>query len=479
MPDKSEPARAPGGSVRRKSPRWPAIAAAAGMVLLGALAWHHCNAPGAAVLAGTHDALLRIHGSNSIGDKLMRALVKAYMEHEQGCTGVHLEPTATQDEANVVGQCGRRERIEIFSHGSATGFRDLAAGSADIGMASDKIDDAQRSLLEAAHLGDLASSAGEHVIALDGIAVIVHPLNPVTQLSLLQLARIFSGNTVDWVDVGRGSGPIHVYAPDDNSGTWKFFNDAVLRKFSLTLTPGAQRIEKSADLSSAVAQDPQGVGFIDLSYVGSNKVVALSEQGVKARTPTLCTVKTAEYLLARRLYLYTATQPTPIVARFVQFATSREAWRIVSDVGLVNMDPTPLPDCSTQAQAHSAQRRALTQRATRLLANFTFLPGSSTLDTQGQLTLGYLVSVLSQPQYAGHRLLLIGYADDGGSPAQNQLLSVERASTVRNELLPALARGSRVTLGRVAGLGAQDVIASHETPAGEEKNRRVEVWVRE
>jgi phosphate transport system substrate-binding protein len=470
----------PGSSApaSRARSRWLGILAAV-VILAGALLWYQYSNPAAETPSASDvETLLRIHGSNTIGDKLMPALVKTFMEQEESCTGVRLKPAKKEDEAFVVGECNEeRKQIEIFSHGSATAFADLGAGSADIGMASDRIDTKQQQDLNDL-LGDLTSTAGEHVVALDGIAVIVHSSNPVSELSLLQLARIFGGTTTDWASVGGTSGSIHVYARDDKSGTWKFFNTAVLQKFGMTLTVAAQRIEKSEDLSDAVARDPQAIGFIGLNYVGSNRALALSEQGVEARKPTLCTVKTEEYLLARRLYLYTSTRPTPPVAHFIQFVTSKEAWPAVTEVGLVNMDPTPIPGCNTQGR-HSEAWRFLTLNATRLLTNFTFVPNSSTLDTKAHLALGYVVGVLSTPEYADRKLLLIGYADSRGSHDQNKVLSIQRAAAVSKLLGRELARGgSSVTIDEIEGLGAQDFIASNDTPEGMQKNRRVEVWVR-
>jgi phosphate transport system substrate-binding protein len=476
MSNDNKPTLHSGKAAARARTRWLGITAAV-VLGLGALLWYRYTEP--ASDATTVSTLLRIHGSNTIGDTLMPALVRTFLQQEEGCSNVRLKPAEKQDEADLTGDCNEgSKRIEIFSHGSATGFEDLGSGAADIGMASDRIDEKQRQGLDE-HLGDLTSDEGEHVIALDGIAVIVNSQNPVSELSLLQLGRIFSGASTDWAGVGGTSGTIHVYARDDNSGTWKFFNAAVMRRYGTTLTAAARRIEKSEDLSAAVAQDLQGIGFIGLNYIGSNKALALSVQGVEARAPTLCNVKTKEYLLSRRLYLYTSTQPRAPVAHFIQFVTSKRAWPTVAEVGLVNMDPTPIPGCSTQGQ-HSEEWRFLTRNATRLLANFGFVPNSFTLDPKGQLALDYVVNVLARPEYTNRKLLLIGYSDPKGSSDQNKVLSIQRAAAVSKLLGPELARGgARVTIDAIEGVGAQDFIASNDTPEGMERNRRVEVWVRQ
>jgi len=448
------------------------------LVLLGAVAWGiwyshlRLRAP-----------LLRIHGSNTIGETLMPALVTVFMEQKEGCTDLRSRQTA-QDEVDITGDChGVREEVEIASHGSLTGFQDLSSGSADIGMASDKIDAVRdklsRSVLNnLGPLGDLASPAGEHVIALDGIAVIVHANNPVSDLSLPQLADIFSGTVTDWSGVGGGDGAIHVYARDENSGTWQFFNSVVLQKLGKTLAPAASRSANSWSLSAQVASDPLGIGFIGLNYVGSNRAVALHEEAAAALKPATCTVKTEEYVLHRRLYLYSSTHPTQIVQRFIQFATSKEAWPVVERVGLVSLDPAPDPRCSAPF-AHSQEWMTLTSGATRLNTNFNFIPNSYTLDTKAGQELRYVVDELSRREYAHHRVVLLGYSDALGQLAYNRSLSKRRAAAVSDALGRELMQaGLSVEIADVAGLGPQDPISNNSTPEGRERNRRVEVWVR-
>jgi phosphate transport system substrate-binding protein len=429
--------------------------------------------------------LLRIHGSNTIGTALMPALVTSFMEQKEHCTSVRSVPTK-QDDVYIMGQCnGVPEEVEILSHGSLTGLEDIGSGEADIAMSSDKFDDVRTQLPPSvlknlARLGDLASPAAEHVIALDGIGVIVHANNPVSEVSLSQLGGIFSGAVTDWSSVGGrpGDGAIHIYARDDNSGTWQFFNSAVLQKFGETLSPAASRVASSLQLSAEVASDPQGIGFIGLSYIGSNRALALHEEGAAALKPATCTVKTEEYVLRRRLYLYTSNQPKQTVQRFIQFATSSEAWPIVEKAGFVNLDPAPDPRCTVPFK-HSQEWVAVTKAATRLSTNFNFVPNSYRLDNKAAQELHYLVDELSKPAYAHRRVVLIGYSDSQGPVPYNRLLSMRRATAVSEALGRELRQaGLSVTIADVVGLGPQDFIAENATADGRERNRRVEVWVR-
>ncbi len=143
-------------------------------------------------LAGDNQPVLRIQGSNTIGAALGPALVKGLMQ-EQGLLDIRIEATGKDNERRVTGQSaqGRRVVVEIAAHGSSTGFAALKNASADLAAASRPIKDSELVELEA--LGDLKDPDAEQVIAIDGLAIILHPHNPLTRLDTEQLARVFSG----------------------------------------------------------------------------------------------------------------------------------------------------------------------------------------------------------------------------------------------------------------------------------------------
>ena len=225
---------------------------------------------------------------------------------EKGATGVRvvIAPGANEEEKTVEGTLpgdGAASEIQVQAHGSATAFTGLADGSCDIGMASRKIKPDEIAKLSA--LGDMTSPASEHIVGLDGIAVIVNQANPLTSLTKDQLSKIFSGATTDWSAAGGGSGTIHLYARDDKSGTFDTFKSLVLG--SANLASSARRFEDSSALSDAVANDANGIGFIGLPYVRSAKAIAVAETGAMPMLPNRFTVATEDYPLSRRLYLYT------------------------------------------------------------------------------------------------------------------------------------------------------------------------------
>jgi phosphate transport system substrate-binding protein len=419
------------------------------------------------------DTLLRFHGSNTIGGKLLPALAEAFLKQE-GYANVHREAGGNDEESNIVGEKnGTKSRIEIVAHGTKTAFEGLKSGRCDIGMASRPIKDEEWQELKPV-LGDLRSNACEHVLALDGIAIIVHPSNPIKSLTTSQLADIFSGAVTDWSQVGGSGGAINVFARDEKSGTWDFFNEAVLKKRGKNLTKNATRLEDSKKLSSTVAENANAIGFIGLNYIGSNKALALSDAGVEARKPSQLTIKTEDYILSRRLYLYIPEKTSnSTVSKFIEFAVGPAAQQVVATAGLVNLDPTPVDVDPHDARNQSTRWRELTNGATEIATRFRFRKGSDGLDTRANRDIGRIVGVLSQPQYKNKKVLLIGFADSSGTKAFNDKLSQGRTEIVKKEL-----GAEGVVFSNVVGLGAEAFVAPNDTPENREKNRRVEVWVK-
>lgn len=459
------------------------LAIIAGILLLaGIIGWYFlsgkkqknaASTTSASSAQSAADTLLRFHGSNTIGGTLLPALAEAFLKRE-GYTNVHREAGGNDEESNIVGEKnGTKSRIEIVAHGTKTAFEDLKAGRCDIGMASRPIKEDERQALKPT-LGDLRSNASEHVLALDGIAIIVHPSNPIKNLTLSQLADIFSGAVTDWSQVGGQAGAIVVFARDEKSGTWDYFNDAVLKKNGKPLVANAKRLEDSTKLSASVSGDPSAIGFIGLNYVGSNKVIALSEKNVEPRKPSQLTIKTEDYMLSRRLYLYIPEKPAnPAVLKFIEFAVGPAAQQVVASVGQVNLDPTPVAADPNDARNQSERWRSLTIGATEIATRFRFRIGSDDLDSRANRDIGRIVGVLTQSQYKGKKLLLIGFADSSGIKDYNVRLSQSRAEIVKRELA---AEG--VEFSNVVGLGAEAFVAPNDTAENKERNRRVEVWVK-
>ena len=155
-----------------------------------------CYALPWSVFAAEATTLLRIQGSNTIGAKLGPALVSGLFE-SQGMSNVRIAKGA-ENEQSVLAEdkLGRTLQVNVAAHGSGTGFVALQDGSAELAASSRPIKDAEAATLQA--LGDMRGSAAEQVIAIDGLAIIVHPQNPVQALPTAQLAAVFAAEIKDW-----------------------------------------------------------------------------------------------------------------------------------------------------------------------------------------------------------------------------------------------------------------------------------------
>jgi phosphate transport system substrate-binding protein len=441
-----------------------------GLLLLMLCTWLPLSAAASALPIPEHGPVLHIQGSNTIGAALGPALVEGLMR-EQGLLKVRSEAADKPNESRIVGETleGRRVEVELAAHGSSTGFTALKNASADLAASSRPIKDSELISLEP--LGDLKSAAAEQVIAIDGLAIILHPQNPLNTLDTRQLARIFSGEVKTWEELGGQGGAIHLYARDDQSGTYDTFKELVLSGHGKTLSGSAKRFESSEQLSDAVSQDPHGIGFIGLPYVRSAKAVAIADGQSMAMLPLNSLIATEDYPLSRRLFFYLPPKRNnPWAQALVAFAQSQEGQAIVAANGFIaqtiqamNVTPNALMPEGYQA---------LSRHAMRLSVNFRFEEGSASLDNKARQDLSRVLDYMKQHDKTDRQVTLVGFGDAKLDPARADLLSKLRAMAVRRELVK-----SGVVLRDVRGFGAEMPVAANSEDEGRIRNRRVEVWV--
>ncbi|MGJ7514355.1 substrate-binding domain-containing protein [Pseudomonas baetica] len=414
--------------------------------------------------------VLRIQGSNTIGAALGPALVEGLLR-QQGLVKVHRETPDKANELRIVGETvqGRRVEVELAAHGSSTGFSALKTGSADLAASSRPIKDSELVNLES--LGDLKSPGAEQVIAIDGLAIILHPQNPLGQLDTVQLARIFSGEIKTWEELGGRGGTIHLYARDDQSGTYDTFKELVLSGRGKTLSSTAKRFESSEQLSDAVSLDPQGIGFIGLPYVRQAKAVAIVDGQSQAMLPLNSLIATEDYPLSRRLFLYLPPgRKNPWAEALVAFAQSSQGQAIVAANGFIAQTVQAMAVTPNALMPEGYQ--GLSRHAQRLSVNFRFEEGSASLDNKARQDLSRVLDYIKQHDKTDRQVTLVGFGDAKSDPARADLLSKLRAMAVRRELVK-----SGVVLREIRGFGAEMPVAANSADEGRIKNRRVEVWV--
>lgn len=411
--------------------------------------------------------LLRLHGSNTIGQRLAPALLRAFAE-QQGWTVVAQRVVRVDEYRIDLQRDGDAALIEIAAHGTGTGLDALLDRRADVWMASRPVNAGE--LVKSSTLGRLDLPTQEHVIALDGVAIVVHPDNPLRALSIPELRRVFSGDVRDWSMLGRSPGAVAIHARDDRSGTFDTFKALVLG--GAALSAKAQRYESSDDLVAAVMNDRGAIGFVGLDAVGAARALAISDVGTRALLPRRMDIATEDYALSRRLYLYAPELQSDAVRDFIEFAQGPGGQALAERVGFVGQQlraesvivPPDMP----------AEYRVLTEGARRVSVNFRFGSGLTYLDGKALRDLQRLVDFLGSDAMRGQDVALIGFSDAKEvSPIDAILLSNDRADFIAQQLNRA---GAPVR--RVRGMADAAPVASNDDERGRSRNRRVEVWVK-
>ncbi len=478
-------ARTPNPPTRRPSAKGVFVMAfliTFGMLAVGS--WYYLtrlNHPDVALASSIRPAF-RIHGSNTLGADCVPALVKAYLSH-LGAANVNFA-TVRKEEMLVSAKTGKGLPlgIEIQSHGSWTGFKDLADGKAELAMASTRLPDpasvkgdgadaeSKRAALD--KIKGLKSASTEFVVGFDGIAIIASPARAASiSLSKQQVCDIFAGKINNWSQVDPAHpGPITTYVRDKNSGTRKTFADLCYEGKDGLPANGPQALEDSHQLSEAVAKDVNAIGFVGLPFVAPASPVAID-----GRLPTESSVRLEEYPLTRRLYLYRNKYDpaeSGYIRDFVEFALSPEGQHIVRQMGFVDqeikLEEVEPPRSSPRDYA------ALTAGAKRASLEVRFEASSTNVDSKAMRDLARLKTFLQDSHVSSQQILVLGFADRTGTPNRNCMIAKERARIVEDQI-------HRLGLANTtsAAFGQEMPLTLEGGPEGMAKNRRVEIWVTE
>ncbi len=227
-------------------------------------------------------------------------------------------------------------QISVTGGGSGTGFTALINGTIDIANASRQIKDLEI---------EQAESAGfephEIIVANDAIGVIVNPENPVSELTLDQVSRIYKGEINNWSEVGGEDRPIVRLSRETNSGTHVYFLETVIRlgdeEDTDIFSADTLLLPSSEGIISEVSDNPNAIGYDGLGYITDDvKTVALaSKEGRAYILPSAATVIDGTFPVSRSVYMYTRGEPEGIIKDYLEWILSSEAQEIVTDLGFV------------------------------------------------------------------------------------------------------------------------------------------------
>ncbi len=221
-------------------------------------------------------------------------------------------------------------KIQVTGGGSGTGFAALQTKSTDIANASRSIKAREVAACVKAFGGKRPT---EYKVALDGLTVYVHKSNPIQELSVAQLAGIFTGQVKNWREVGGRDEGIVLYSRENSSGTYEFFKEHVLegKDFSATVQP----LSGTALVIQAVAKEPKGIGYGGAAYAeGVRPVKVRKDASSPAYEPTEENVMAQKYPIWRYLYVYVNPAiDQGEVAAYLKWMRSDDGQKVVKDVG--------------------------------------------------------------------------------------------------------------------------------------------------
>ena len=374
--------------------------------------------------------LLLFVGSNTLGERAIPELAKAYLTKQKQATGV--ETRRLGETIRITGTLpdGRPAYIEVRATGSGDCFKSflgLLGEECDIGMSSRRVKQQERDALQAKTGSDFfkqfrePGEGCEHPVGMDGIAIVTHRDVPISRISFSELKAIYSKKLVDWshtsdwqesglTNPGQSIVPIRRKEP---SGTLDFFKEHI-KPDAGPMNDLAQipAIVSSSELVDKVASTPGAIGFVGLSYAMDPKVrrlqlyndlPPLSMQPDEASFPDAETVRQETYPLARVVYLYTpVVRFNPEVSPFIKFALSDEGQTLIADAGsLVKVEGT-LHELAmgsskkTDSTGENVTPEATAGRNTKVILR---LSGSNTVGAECavNLALNFLMSKRQNP----------------------------------------------------------------------------------
>lgn len=259
---------------------------------------------GAAALAGMAPAQdanrIVVDGSTTVGP-IAKAFAEYYMKANPGVN------------------------ITVSESGSGNGAKSLINKTCDIGTLSRPMKEEELDVAKAKGL-----DVKEHVVAMDGIAVAVHPSNPVKALSKDDLRAIYAGEITNWKKLGGPDAKIVIISRDTNSGTFETFQTLVLK--SDRVADRAEYVGSNGAVRQRVMSTPAAIGYVGLAFTDAVKVLPVN--GVE---PTPEKVLSKEYPIARPLYMYTRGEPAADthVGKYLNLYKAADGRKIVEEQGFV------------------------------------------------------------------------------------------------------------------------------------------------
>ena len=221
-------------------------------------------------------------------------------------------------------------RVTVTGGGTGVGISALMDNTTDIAMASRPIKFSEKMKIKAA-----GEEVNEVIVAYDALAVVVHPSNPVKQLTRQQLEDIFRGKITNWKQVGGDDRKIVVYSRETSSGTYEFFKESVLKNKNYMAS--SLSMPATGAIIQSVSQTKGAIGYVGLAYINKEvKPIHVSYDAGKTFTePSFENAKNKAYPIVRPLFYYYDVKNEGKVKPFIDYILSAEGQATVKQVGYI------------------------------------------------------------------------------------------------------------------------------------------------
>jgi len=387
-----------------------------------------------------------------------------------------------------------RSEITLRADGSTAAIAQAIAGEAALIMTTRPLRDAEIAAASEAGATGLADGSAGSVLALDALVIVTARENPVRALTVSQIAGIYSGEITNWSQVGGRDLPIRVLTRAETTDTGAMFYNRIMLPERRRVSARATVLDSDAAVSDAVALDPAAIGISSHSAERTARALAIRGSCGVMTPANSFTIRTEEYPLIRRLYMYGPAQDAEAqLARDLHdYVRSAEAQRIIAQAGFVDQSVAAraidqmglrvvlavLPEEAAENFAEIRGMMRLFVAAERLSLTFRFEQGSSDLDPRGRTDMARLASMIEAGAFENKEIILVGFTDSVGQADVNRVLSLQRAGQTRDVLRAAVGAQHPVRI-RAAGFGELSPLGCNDTVRGREINRRVEVWTRD
>lgn len=218
--------------------------------------------------------------------------------------------------------------LQVNGGGSGTGIAALINGTVDLAQSSRPMKEKEKAQAEK----NRGASLNETPVALDALAVFIHESNPIREMTIEQIASVYTGKVTNWNQLGGRNAQIVIYGRENSSGTYEYFREHVLQ--GADFAPRVQTLQGTAAVINAVSRDPNSIGYGGIAYAQNVRAVAVkSDAATPGVEPSEDAVNNGTYPVTRNLYFYWFDNSRPELAEFVQWAISPEGQSVVENVG--------------------------------------------------------------------------------------------------------------------------------------------------